>query len=134
MVSWTFHYSQTKSKTHVKTLPCLGIPIVNSFVETDVFKLVYRGILKQKSQPNFSEHIVCFHSGTWNPAQRNYSIIKKEILSIVICISKFQDDLLNQNFLVRVNCKSAKHVLEKNVQNIASKEIFAWWQVLLSDF
>lgn len=53
---------------------------------------------------------------------------------MVICISKFQDDLLNQNFLVRVDCKSAKHVLEKDVQNIASKQIFARWQEILSIF
>ena len=41
----------------------------------------------------------------------NYSTIKKEILSIVLCISKFQSDLLNQKFLIRIDCKSAKHVL-----------------------
>ena len=61
-------------------------------------------------------------------------LLKKEILSIVLCISKFQSDLLNQKFLIRVDCKSAKHVLEKNVQNIASKQIFARWQAILSVF
>ena len=30
--------------------------------------------------------------------------------------------------------KSAKHVLEKDVQNIASKQIFARWQSILSIF
>ena len=61
-------------------------------------------------------------------------LLKKEILSIVLCISKFQSDLLNQKFLIRVDCKSAKHVLEKDVQNIASKQIFARWQAILSVF
>ena len=42
---------------------------------------------------------------------QNYSTIKKEILSIVLCISKFQSDLLNQKFLIRIDCISAKHVL-----------------------
>ena len=55
-------------------------------------------------------------------------------MSIVLCISKFQFDLLNQKFLVKVDCKSAKFVLEKDVQNIASKQIFARWQALLSIF
>ena len=77
---------------------------------------------------------ICFHSGIWTPTQLNYSTIKKEILSIVLCISKFQSDLLNQKFLIRIDCKSAKHVLEKNVQNIASKQIFAQWQAILSVF
>jgi hypothetical protein len=80
---------------------------------------------------------LCFHSGVWNAAQQNYSTIKKEILIIlliVLCISKFQDDLLNQNFLVRVNCESANDVLFKDVENLASKQIFARWQAILSIF
>ena len=57
--------------------------------------------------------------------QNNYSTIKKEILSIVLCIDKFQIDLVNQKFLIHIDCKSAKYVLEKDVENIASKHIFA---------
>ena len=68
--------------------------------------------------------LVRYTSGTWNNAQLNYNTIKKEILSIVLCISKFQDDLLNQEFLLRVDCKYVKLVLLKDVKNIASKHIF----------
>ena len=123
-------------KAHVKTLPCLGIPSVDSFkiVETDASDIGYGGILKQRVSPNSPEQIVRFHSGTWIQSQYNYSTIKKEILAIVLCISKFQDDLLNQKFLIRVDCKSAKHVLEKDVHNIASKQILARWQSILSIF
>jgi hypothetical protein len=32
------------------------------------------------------------------------------------------------------DCKSAKYVLEKDVENIASKHIFAPWQSILSIF
>ena len=66
--------------------------------------------------------------------KQNYNTIKKEVLSIVLCISKFQDDLLNQKFLVKVDCKSAKDVLFKDVENLASKQIFARWQAILSIF
>ncbi|KAI8535201.1 hypothetical protein RHMOL_Rhmol10G0155500 [Rhododendron molle] len=123
-------------KTHVKTLPCLGIPTINSFkiIQTDASEIGYGGILLQKTDSTSDEQIVRFHSGRWNSAQTNYSTIKKEILSIVLCVSKFQDDILNQKFLIRVDCKSAKHVLEKDVQNIASKQIFARWQSILSIF
>ena len=55
---------------------------------------------KQKSQFGQSEQIIRFHSGTWSQSQNNYSTIKKDILSIVLCINKFQYDLLNQNFLI----------------------------------
>jgi hypothetical protein len=61
-------------------------------------------------------------------AQSNYCTIKKEILSIILCVDKFQTDLLNKKFLICIDCKSAKHVLEKDVQNIASKQVFARWQ------
>ena len=123
-------------KKYVKTLPCLGIPSVNSFkiVQTDTSNIGFGGILLQRVSPNSPEQIVCFHSGIWTPTQLNYSTIKKEILSTVLCISKFQSDLLNQKFLVRIDGKSTKHVLEKDVQNIASKQIFARWQAILSIF
>ncbi|XP_042974778.1 uncharacterized protein LOC122306415 [Carya illinoinensis] len=53
-------------KTHVKTLPCLGIPTSNSFkiIETDASDTGYGGILKQIVSPGSSEQIVRFYSGT----------------------------------------------------------------------
>jgi hypothetical protein len=126
---WTEVYTSLvkEIKTHVRSLPCLGIPTDSAFkiVETDASDIGYGGILKQIVSPESSEQIVWFHSGSWNNAQKNYSTIKKEILSVVLCISKFQSDLLNQNFLLRIDCKSAKYVLKKDVENIASKQIFA---------
>ena len=55
-------------------------------------------------------------------------------MAIVLCVSKFQFDLLNQRFLIRIDCKAAKDVLQKDVKNIASKQIFARWQAILSIF
>jgi hypothetical protein len=133
---WTsVHTSIVKEiKQYVKTLPRLGIPTINYFtiVEIDASDIGYGGLLKQRISSNHPEQIFRFHSRVWNPAQSNYSTIKKEILSIVLCISKFQGDLLNKKFLVRVDCKRAKHVLEEDIQNIASKQIFARWQAILS--
>ena len=121
-------------KSKVKTLPCLALadPTAFKIFETDASDIGYGGILKQKIDTQ--EKLVRYTSGTWNNAQLNYSTIKKEILSIVLCISKFQDDLLNQEFLLRVDCLSAKSVLQKDVKNIASKHIFARWQAILSNF
>ena len=95
-------------KKYVKTLPCLGIPSESSFkvVQTDASNISYGGILLQRASPTSPEQIVCFHSGIWTPTQLTYSTIKKEILSIVLCISKFQSDLLSQKFLLRIDCKS----------------------------
>lgn len=103
-------------------------------VEIDASDIGYGRILKQVVSLGSSEQIVRFHSRSWNNAQKNYSTIKKEIISVVLCITKFQFDLLNQNFLLRIDCKSAKYVLKKDVENIASKQIFTRWQEILSVF
>jgi len=39
-----------------------------------------------------------------------------------------------KKFLLRIDCKSAKEVLQKDVQNLVSKQIFAKWQAILSAF
>ena len=59
----TFLVKQIKS--HVKTLPCLGIPTVDAFkiVETDASDIGYVGILKQRVSPDSSKQIVHFYSG-----------------------------------------------------------------------
>lgn len=125
-----------KVKEMVKNLPCLGIPNPDYFmiVETDASDIGYGGILKQKKTPNTAEQLVRYTSGVWNSAQKNYSTVKKEILAIVLCITKFQDDLINKEFLLRVDCKSAKDILQKDVKNLVAKLIFARWQALLSSF
>jgi len=57
-----------------------------------------------------------------------------EILAIVLCISKFQDDLFLKKILLRIDCKSSKEVLQNDVQNLVSKQIFARWQAISSAF
>ena len=75
-----------------------------------------------------------FHSGIWSGPQLNYSTVKKEILAIVLCIQKFQSDVFNKKFLLRVDCKSGKEILQKDVPNLVSKQIFARWQAILYVF
>ena len=123
-------------KKYVKQLPCIVIPSPNNFkiVETDASDIVYSGILKQVAKNDTKEQIVRFHSGSWSANRQNYSTIKKETLSIILCVSKFQNDIFNQKFFIRVDCKSAKEVLQKDVQNFVSKQSFARWQAILSVF
>ena len=82
-------------------MPCLGIPSNNAFkiVETDAFEIGFGGILKQLVSLGSPEQIIRFYSRSWNSAQSNYSTVKKKkILSVVLCITKFQSNLLNQRF------------------------------------
>ncbi|KAG9450354.1 hypothetical protein H6P81_010319 [Aristolochia fimbriata] len=120
-------------KAKVKHLPCLALadPRLSKIVETDASDHGYGGILKQKTLED-KEVLVRYYSGFLNPTQKNYSTIKKEMLSIIKYISKFQDDLLNQHFLLRVDCQACKHIIHKDVQNLVSKQIFTRWQFELS--
>jgi len=102
-------------------------------VETDASDIGYGGILKQRLGTKI-EQLVRFHSGLWHGPQQKYSTVKKETLAIVLCISKFQDDLFIKKFLLRIDSKSAKEILQKDVQNLVSKQIFARWQAILSAF
>lgn len=134
--AWTPKHTQAvkQIKSKVKRLPCLYILDQDAFkiIETDASDYGYGGILKQRKDSK--EQLVRFTSGTWNDAQKNYSTIKKEILAIVKVVSKFQGELLNQKFLLRIDCKAAKDVLQKDVENLVSKQIFARWQAILSCF
>jgi len=98
-------------------------------VETDASDIGYSGILKHRLGTQ-TEQLVRFHSGSWHGPEQKYSTIKEEILAIVLCISKFQDDLFIKNFLLRIDCKSAKEILQKDIQNLVSKQIFAHWQAI----
>lgn len=129
-------HSVREVKRLVQSLPCLGIPDPDAslIIETDASELGYGGILKQVKPQSSKEQIVRYHSGIWHPAQQKYSTVKKEILSIVLCVQKFQDDVFNKRFLIKTDCKAAPSVLQKDVQNLVSKHIFARWQSLLSCF
>ena len=80
-------------------------------VETDASDIGYGGILKQKISSQDPKQLVRYHSGLWIGAQTSYSTIKKEILAIVLCVTKFQDDLYFKKFLIRMDCMSAKEIL-----------------------
>ena len=79
--SWSnTHTSIVKQiKSHVKNFALSWHSNSSSFkiVETDAFEIGYAGILKQSISSESPEQIVRFHSGVWNPAQSNYSTIKK---------------------------------------------------------
>ncbi|GAV59793.1 hypothetical protein CFOL_v3_03324, partial [Cephalotus follicularis] len=89
-------------------------------------------LLKRKTLFTFNEQTITKDINLLT--QLNYATIKKEILAIVLCIKKFQSDLLNQNFLIRVDCVAVSSILTKNVNNLASKQFFARWQGILSSF
>ncbi|RDX80042.1 Orf V, partial [Mucuna pruriens] len=77
-------------KLKVQSIKCLYLPIPQAFkiIETDASDIGYDGILKQRV--SIQEHVIAYASKHWNSAQQKYSTVKKEVLAIVLCISKFQ--------------------------------------------
>ncbi|GAV79394.1 hypothetical protein CFOL_v3_22859, partial [Cephalotus follicularis] len=114
-------------KLYAKEIPCLHLasPLTFKIIETDVSDIGYGGIIKQLI--NNKEQLVQYTNETWNNTQRNYATVKKEILTIVLCVQKFQSNLLNQKFLIRVDCAASNSILTKYVKNLVSKQIFARW-------
>ena len=135
---WTPHHTETvkRIKSKVKTLPCLMLsnPNWEKIVETDASEIGFGGILTQVNPETKQVFLVRFHSGKWNDTQKNYATIAKEILAIVKCILKFQDDLYNQKFTIITDCYAAKFMFQKDFKHDVSKQMFARWQAHLAPF
>ena len=78
--------------------------------------------------------MVRFHSGKWNESQKKYATIVKEILAIVKCVLKLQDDLYNQHFIIKTDYQSARYMFTKDFKHDVSKQMFAIWQTNLAPF
>ncbi|RDY06063.1 hypothetical protein CR513_10017, partial [Mucuna pruriens] len=101
---------------------CTGFYVMKaSEVERGAPRLVIN--YKPLNKIGLKEQVVKYHSGIWHPSQQKYSTVKKEILSIVLCVQKFQDDVFNKKFLIRTDCKAAPSVLTKDVQNLMASII-----------
>ena len=57
------------------------------------------------------------------------ALLKKKFYLLYYVFQNFK-----MTFLIIVDCKSAKEVLQKDVQNFVSKQSFARWQTILSVF
>ena len=124
---WLLHYLWTKNHTlavqkikgKVKNLPCLALANPDWFkiVQTDASNIGYGGILTQVNPTENQPILVRYVSGKWSESQCNYATVKKELLAIVKYVSKFKDDLLNQKFLLKIDCQAAKYIFSKDVKH-----------------
>jgi hypothetical protein len=103
--------------------------IYSRILDIQTSDIGYSGILKLKVHSTQPEQTLCSHSGLWTSSQINHSIIKKHILTLVLCITKFQNEFHNQKFLIRFICQNEIHI-----QNIASKQSFRNCQMFLNTF
>ena len=92
-------------------------------VETDASKYQFGSVIKQQGRP------VAYYSRKLNSAQRNYTTIEKELLSIVETFKEFHTVLLGASIRVHTGHKNLTHrLMEFTTQRVLR------WHLLLEEF
>ena len=86
-----------------------------------------------KQNKEGKEQIVQFVSGTWSPAEKNYSTIEKEVKAAWNRIDKFDIHLIHKKIILRTDASALKRVLSKAI-NKDGEAKFARRQALFSNF
>jgi len=81
--------------------------------------------LKQIDPHDKNEYLIRFHSEKWSDAQKKYATVALEMLTIINCVLKFQDDLYIKKFLIKMDAQSVKYMLDKDFKHDPSKLIFS---------
>ncbi|GBG84265.1 hypothetical protein CBR_g38236 [Chara braunii] len=97
----------------------LGVPFFKDeehrpfIVSTDAGLQWVGGLLSQKDGEG-KERPLRFESRTLNPAERNYSQFKKEVLGVLHCLKVFRHYLYRRRFLLRVDPTAVAAVLQED--------------------
>ena len=76
-------------------------PNYETLLETDSSGYGVGAVLMQRRSPNHQWEPIEFASRTLNSAERNYSNIEREALSIIFGVDKYKSYLLGSHFLIR---------------------------------
>ena len=84
-------------------------------------------ILRQRDE--WKLYVIYYASKTLNEAQKNYTTIEKELLTIVFVLDKFKAYLVGAPIVIFTNHSALKYLVNKN-----SKARLIRWILLLQEF
>ena len=133
----TFHWSgpqDTAFQTLCNALtkaPVLAFPDFTQpfLIDTDASNTGLGAVLSQVG-PDGKEHPIAFASRSLNPAERNYSVTRRELLAVVWALPHFKIYLISQPFLLRTDHSSLKWLL--SFKDPSGQ--LARWQQILAEF
>ncbi|MCG8032936.1 MAG: DDE-type integrase/transposase/recombinase, partial [Candidatus Thiodiazotropha taylori] len=101
-----------KLKQHLTEAPILVFPdFTKDFIlDTDASGTSIGAVLSQKIDGK--ERVVCFGSRTLSKSERQYSVTRKEMLSVVYFMKRFKHYLLGRRFLIRTDHSALKSLMK----------------------
>lgn len=111
--------------TPVPKCPDFNLPFI---VETDASNLKIRAVLRQKK--NDEHYVVAYASRRLNKAEKNFSIMHKELLGVLFGIDKFQSYIQGMHFQLVTEPRALQWL--KMIKNPTGK--FAQWVLQLSQY
>ena len=101
-----------KLKKHLTEAPILAFPdFSKDFVlDTDASGNSIGAVLSQKIDGK--ERVICFGSRTLSKSERQYSVTRKELLSVVYFMKRYRHYLLGRRFLVRTDHSALRSLMK----------------------
>ncbi|ALN12435.1 polyprotein [Vaccinivirus cadovaccinii] len=136
---WKFTEDDVKRVQLIKkvcaNLPELTLPppTWKIVLQTDASDHHWAGTIGAIS-PDKKEEVICaYRSGTFKPAEQNYSTQEKEVLAIIRTIQKAKIFVLKP-FLVRTDSKFAALFLDKKINESLARGRLIRWQIMLRQY
>ena len=101
-----------KLKKHLTEAPILAFPDFSKecILDTGASGNSIGAVLSQKIDGK--ERVICFGTRTLSKSERQYSVTRKEMLSVVYFMKRHRRNLLGRNFLVRTDHSAIKSLMK----------------------